>query len=130
MCPVGWRALTVCAIRCGKADRNGPDWRHCLQWLRLALRLWIVGGIVKSGGWRFVVEPLAVLVVCSCCVGCNPPRVNRASVAALVVCVQDSKQESTQEEKCNVWSAMGWIFAPYVLRVGYPCVALVCVAYA
>ena len=35
-------------------------------------------------------------------VGCYPPRVNRESVAALVVCVQDNKQESAQDNVCSV----------------------------
>lgn len=78
--------------------------------LRLALRRRIVGECVKcSGGvlqlerWRRWLQVLADGMR----VGCNPSRVNRASVAALVVCVQDSKQESTQEEKCSVWPVLG-----------------------
>ena len=38
-------------------------------------------------------------------VGCNPSRVNRESVAVLAVCVQDSKQESTQYNVC-IWGVL------------------------
>lgn len=60
---------------------------------------------------RFADEPLAAFVgwlqslVDGMRVGCDPPRVNRASVAALAVCVQDNKQESTQDNVCNVGAA-------------------------
>lgn len=46
-------------------------------------------------------------------VGCDPSRVNLASVAALAVCVQDSKQESTQGNVCS----MGALFMLY-MRIG------------
>ena len=93
----------VCAIRCGKAGRSCPGWRNCLQWLRLALCRWVAGGIDKGSGWRFVVESL----VDGLRVGCDPFQVNRASVAALVVCVQDSKQDSKQEKMCSAWPVLG-----------------------
>ena len=64
------RPLTVCAIRCGKTGRNCPGWRNCLQWLRLALRRWIVGECAKCSGWPGAAVSLAAFVVCPRCVGC------------------------------------------------------------
>ena len=55
-------------------------------------------GVMRLNRWRRWLQVLADGVR----VGCYPPRVNRESVAALVVCVQDNKQESAQDNVCSV----------------------------
>lgn len=67
---------------------------------------------VKRGTWLVTVEPLASLVVCSRCIGCvDRLRVTGGALFGVVAFV-DWLQ----------WLADG-------VRVGYPCGALVCVAY-
>lgn len=82
----------------------------------------VAAGLVSSDrrrmcqAWRqrFAVEPLAAFVgwlqslADGMRVGCDPPRVNRESVAALVECVQDSKQDNAQEGKKKRHACTGW----------------------
>ena len=85
-----------------------PSWRE----LRRLIRPWLaeLSAMVAAGlasldrRRNFQVQRLALVASAGglCARGCDPPRVNRVRVAALVVCVQDSKQDSAQDNVCSV----------------------------